>query len=158
MSRVVGAAGKINTRFCWSIAALALAFLSGIGSPGGGVSPHRHQEVAHPSRPGRNEARPVQWIVWGPIGENGFRIGNHLPWCPNAHGTNGPRIVGVHQIDRPKRVTLIAYLVSGKTEGCLGVEAQVEHVVHIRGGLRGRPLFDGSQSPPVRRWPRPSAG
>lgn len=152
-------AGRNSKSVLWSFSsALVIAVLAGIGVPSKSAPSDHPRDTAQPPHVKKDNMRPVQWVVWRRLGENSFRIGNHFAWCPNAWGSNAPRIVGVRQIDRPKRVMLIVYLVSGKTSGCLGVAAQLERVVHIRGGLHGRELFDGSQSPAVRRWPRWSAG
>jgi hypothetical protein len=156
MIRNIRVGHKNNIVACAFIPALVIAVLTGTGGTSESTSSKYRKEGFSPRHAAvKNHARPVQWVVWRRAGENNFTIGNNLPWCPNAQGTNGPRI-RVRQIDRPKRVTLIAYLVSGKASGCLAVEAQVERVVHIRGGLRGRKLVDGSKSPPVQRWPRPA--
>ena len=149
---------KTNALACSFLSALLIGVLGGASAPSKSASSDRQLEVSRPSAAGKNNVRPVQWVVWRRLGESTFRIGNRFGWCSNPQGTGAPRIVGVRQIDRPDRVTLTAYLASGNNSDCLGVEAQVERVVHIHGGLRGRPVFDGSQSPPVRRWPRPGAG
>lgn len=154
---MIGRGHKTNALACSFLSVLVLAVLAGAGGSSKSASSNRQPEVGRPLAAGRKNVRSVQWVVWRRLGENTFRIGNMFGWCPNPQGRGAPRIVGVRQIDKPDRVTLMAYLTSGNNSDCLGVEAQVERVVHIRGGLRGRPLFDGSQSPPARRWPRPSA-
>jgi hypothetical protein len=121
-------------------------------------SDSRNEVHALASRRGMSHKRAVQWVVLGRPGKDSVRIGNNFAWCPDAGSAAAPRITGVQQTDRRYRVTLTVYLVSGDPSHCPGVEAAVERVVHIRGGLRGRALYDGSQQTPVRRWPRRGAG
>lgn len=107
--------------------------------------------------PGRGQTgMPVQWHILEPPTESTVSIGSDVAYCPGSGRV--PRISGVKQINRPGAVILTAYFAGrpphfSGTEACLG--AQIGTRVHIRGGLRGRPLYDGSQSPPKRkRWPR----
>ncbi len=97
-------------------------------------------------------ATAVHWVVLGHPGRNGVRIGNNVGWCPDSGTASRPRITGVKQVDRPHTVVLTAYLSQRSHRNCAGVEILVEYTVHIRGGLRGRTLYDGSKSPPVQRW------
>lgn len=95
----------------------------------------------------------VRWVVLGHPRRNAVRIGNNVGWCPDSGTASRPRITGVKQVERPDAVVLTAYLSHGSHRNCAGVEIRVEHTVHIRGGLRGRTLYDGSKSPPIQRWP-----
>ena len=154
---MIGTGHRTNALACSFLSALVIV-LAGAVTSSKSASSDRQLEVGRPSLVGKTKVRPAQWIVWRRLGKSTFRIGNRFGWCPNPQGKGAPRIVGVRQIDRPNRVMLISYVTSGNNSDCLGVVAQVERVVHIRGGLRGRQLVDGSRSPPVRRWPRPAAG
>ena len=156
MNRIVGAGHKNRFVACASLPALLISVLAGLGVPSQSASSRYRTAGSPPSHAVKAHVRPVQWIVLRRLGGGSFRIGNQFGWCANPEGSGAPKIVGVRQIDRPTRVMLISYLSSGDASHCLGVEAQVERVVHIRGGLRGRKLFDGSKSPPVQRWPRPA--
>jgi hypothetical protein len=148
-------AGRKTSHFSMTLCMSAL-FMAVVAS----VSVASHGPPAN-SRPASSEGvrnkRTVQWVVLGHPRKGRVRIGNNFGWCPDTSRAAAPRIIGVKQTNRQDRVTLTAYLASGDTSHCVGVEAFVERVVHIRGGLRGRALFDGSQSPPVRRWPRRAA-
>jgi hypothetical protein len=93
------------------------------------------------------------FVVVGRPHGNRVTIGRSVEWCPiNGEARGLPRFSGVKQVDTDKAVTLTAYLVA-RPANCL-VERFVRRTVRIRGGLGGRSLFDGSRSPPVRRWPR----
>lgn len=107
-----------------------------------------------PDADGHGPIHPIQWVVLGQPSESWVRIGNMVGWCPDLGLESRPRISGVRQVDRAGRVMLTAYLTQRNPAGCAGVETLVETVVHIRHGLKGRPLYDGSRTPPVRRWPR----
>lgn len=141
-----------NSAACWVITAiLALVpFGSSLGATSG--SPGPLTRFVH--HEGRTATRVVQWVVRGEPSENSVRIGNTFGWCPGLGQKVAPRITGVRQVGRPHSVVLTAYLSSGSTAHCAGVEASVERQVRIRGGLDGRALLDGSQSPPITRWPR----
>lgn len=141
-----------NVAACWIITAiLALVPLgSSMGAASG--SPGPPTRSAHQGD--RTATRVVQWVVLGEPSENRVKIGNSFVWCPDLGSKAAPRITSVRQVDRVHSVVLTAYLTSGPTVHCAGVEASVERQVRIRGGLDGRALLDGSQSPPVARWPR----
>jgi hypothetical protein len=74
-------------------------------------------------------------------------------WCPDPGLNTRPRISGVKQIDRSRAVILEVYVAKEGVGHCDAVEAPVKALVHIRHGLRGRSLYDGSVSPSIRRWP-----
>lgn len=100
------------------------------------------------------EARPMTWHVLGRANGSRVRIGRNVEWCPESGSATRPRITGVKQVDRRHSVVLTAFIARRPVRNCGAVEILVERLVHIRGGLHGRPLYDGSKSPPVRRWPR----
>lgn len=102
----------------------------------------------------KERARPTPWVVLGRPRGNRVRIGRNVGWCPERGRATRPRITGVQQVNQRRSVVLTALMVQHRMGHCAAVESLVERLVHIRGGLRGRPLYDGSQSPPVRRWPR----
>jgi hypothetical protein len=105
---------------------------------------------------GHSKPSPRAWFVLGRPRGDRVRIGTNVEWCPEGGSATRPRITGVQQVDRRRSVVLTAFLARRSVGHCGAVEILVEHLVHIRGGLRGRSLFDGSQSPPARRWPRVS--
>lgn len=109
------------------------------------------------SQTGGQKGVPVQWrVLEKPTGTR-VTIGNDVGYCTGSHRV--PRISGVRQIDSSQAVTLTAYFAGRPPRGCkAGVETRISYVVHIRGGLNGRPLYDGSQSPPVKRWPKMKHG
>lgn len=98
--------------------------------------------------------RPVQWRVLNRPGVRKVRIASGLiGYCPDIPNRR-PRITGVREIDRPRAVILTAYLIHRPKPGCAAVETEAQKVVVLRRPIRGRPLYDGSRSPPKRRWPR----
>lgn len=85
---------------------------------------------------------PVQWKVLEKRDERTVRIGNWVGWCPG--GGPLPKIKGVRQVDHSNVVILTAILIN-RTHNCeADVVTPVEQVGRIRGGLQGRPLYDGS--------------
>lgn len=102
--------------------------------------------------PYQRKPEPVQWKVLGTPNRTTVSIGNWVGWCPGSGPL--PKIKGVRQVDHPHFVTLTAFLINHPPKNCPGVETGADYLVHIRGGLRGRALYDGSQSPPKKRWPR----
>lgn len=106
------------------------------------------------SRIPKSQIYKIGWRVLGRPGGRTVRIGSIVGWCPDKAGKTRPHIAGVEQTDGSHAVTLTAYVQRVPLQHCLGVDTPVEHVVHIRHGLHGRALYDGSRSPPLRRWPR----
>jgi hypothetical protein len=97
--------------------------------------------------------RPVQLRVLGVGGTRRVRIrSGTFGWCPDIPHSY-PRITGVREVDRPRAVVLTAYLVGGVRPGCAEVSVDVQKRLWLRQPRDGRPIYDGSQSPPVRRWP-----
>lgn len=104
-----------------------------------------------------DKGRAVQWKVARILGDNELQIMSAAGWCPDIPHSY-PRIIGVKEIDRAHAVILTAYLTGGIQRGCAEVATDAFRVVRLRQPLRGRPLYDGSQSPPKKRWPREKAG
>lgn len=104
-------------------------------------------------RPGNLPVHPIRWVVRKQLGRSAVRIGSTVAWCPDEKLRFRPHITGVKQVYRPRAVVLTAYLAQKHQPQCL-LATPVEYVVHIRHGIDGRILYDGSSSPPVRRWPK----
>ena len=107
-----------------------------------------------PARHVEGQVHASAWTVLGQPSEYVVRVGRMVRWCTDLGLASRPRISGLKQIDRTRAVILTAYLAQRNPSACPSVETPVEYVVHIRHGLRGRSLYDGSKSPPIRRWPR----
>lgn len=135
-----------------------LVFLSAVGltAPLDAVSHATYGELAYQGtvRSHDKGGHPTHWFVLGRPTGNRVRIGRNVGWCPEKGKATRPRITGVKQADHRRAVVLTAFMARRRMGNCAAVEILVERVIHIRGGLRGRSLYDGSQSPPVRRWPR----
>jgi hypothetical protein len=99
--------------------------------------------------------RPVKWIVLDVPKGRRVRIGSSSSWCPDIPHSM-PRFTGVHESDLDDRIVLTAYLSDRPKPGCLAVAVRPETVVWLRQDRLGRRIYDGSQSPPLQRWP--SAG
>jgi hypothetical protein len=106
---------------------------------------------------GRQEyvrGREVSLRVFGV--ENGRRVRVRTPdlvVCPGIHAW--PHITGVREVDRPRGIVLTVYVKGGPTPGCAGVMTSDEEDVWLRATPNGRPIYDGSKSPSLRRWPKP---
>ena len=139
--------------FIWIV---LLVSAIGLTAPLEAVSCPTYDDLTHQGvvRSQNKGASPTPWIVLGQPKGSRVRIGRNVGWCPERGRATRPRITGVEQVDHRRSVVLTAFMARHRMGDCAGVEILIEHVVHIRGGLRGRSLYDGSQSPPVRRWPR----
>lgn len=135
---VTPASGKVNARKVdgdsWFPGAIF-----GIGAPGMLQS--------------KQESR-LRWRVLGFPGPRIIRIGNYVSWCPDGNTrTPRPKIRRIRRIERRRSVIVTAFLVNRAQEDCAGVEVLVEYLVKLRHKLGQRSLYDGSTSPPTRRWP-----
>lgn len=144
------------TLLAFAMGAVSLALLSpalSLGMSGSRLEVYGHKDVQ--SRMHRGNS--VAWRVLDILGKRRVRIGRYVGWCPGPDKKDlGPRpqIRHVRQVVRPQKVILTAFLIHRASRGCLGVETLVDYVVILRHRLSGRSLFDGSVSPPVKRWPR----
>jgi hypothetical protein len=104
------------------------------------------------------DGRPVQFRVMEVDGSQRIRIrSGQFGWCPDIPHSR-PRITGVRENDLTGRVRLTVYLVGGPIPGCAEVSVIAEKIVWLRQPRKGRPIYDGSQSPSVQRWPVVLAG
>lgn len=108
----------------------------------------------------RSTGKPIRWRVLGTPGPKRVRIGVTVGWCPEASRPR-PKIQRVRQVGRPNAVILTAFLIHPAPKSppgqpsCPGVELPLEYLVTFHNDRNGRPLYDGSVSPPQKRWPRP---
>lgn len=110
--------------------------------------------------PRRDGESPVRWKVLKVLGKRKIRIGRYIGWCPGPDSENlnpTPKIQRVRQVERRRRVIITAFLVHRAQKNCAGVETLVSYVVTLRHKLGRRSLYDGSVSPPAKRWPRQQA-
>lgn len=106
--------------------------------------------------------RPFKFLSAQPIGRDQVRILGAIGACRVApHSVPGavPEIKRVRQFHTRKAIVLTPIIVrpKSKSSACLGFVSPLRYTVRIPGGLRGRPIYDGSQSPPVKRWPKEGA-
>ena len=97
--------------------------------------------------------REAQWIVLGQPKEQTVRIGNYFAWCPGIPSSQ-PKFGRVKEVDRAHSIILTVFVRTHAPSGCAGVEMAIEKTVHLGVKLDARALYDGSQSPPIKRWPR----
>lgn len=105
----------------------------------------------------REGESPVRWKVLKVLGQRKIRIGRYIGWCPGPDPENlnpTPKIRRVRQVERRRKVIITAFLVHRAQKNCAGVETLVAYVVALRHKLGKRSLYDGSVSPPAKRWPR----
>jgi hypothetical protein len=122
---------------------------------GGEHQKHREPNVVA-TKPSRGQ--PVQWKLLSEPKNGVLRIGvGFVRWCPEIPDSE-PRIVAVKEKDKKKAILLTAYLVNPSPRGCAEVAYIAERVVRLRTSLNGRPIYDGSQSPPAKRWPSDHLG
>lgn len=101
-----------------------------------------------------NEGRPVKWTVLGTPEEHAVRIGTgFLSWCVGSPRLK-PKIVAVHERRRRDGTVFTVYVVGGYRPGCAEVAVRPEVVIRLNQPLEARKLYDGSESPPIKRWPK----
>jgi hypothetical protein len=105
-----------------------------------------------------DRGHPIKWKILSKPRHGIVRIGvGFVPWCPEIPNSK-PRINAVKEVDKPGAVLLTAYFINPTERGCAEVAYIAERAVKLRTQLRGRPIYDASQSPPVRRWPADRLG
>lgn len=103
----------------------------------------------------------VGWALTRPPHKRTVEIASTVSWCTSFPR---PSIRRVARLEGPRAVVLTAIVgfpkpsAPGEQGDCLGVQLRVQAVVHLDHVLGDRPIYDGSHSPAVRRWPRPNRG
>ena len=106
-----------------------------------------------------HHGRPMQWMLARAPGERTIWIEQSAGFCSSPLSwdpANLPQVKGIRQETTRKRVVLTFFVIRApfpQSGSCAGLETMLHASVHVRGGLRGRPIYDGSQVPPVKRWP-----
>lgn len=141
------------------LSAMQLALFASESSLGQSASDFRTGRTRITEVPARHRisGSPVRWRVLSILGSRRVKIGRYLGWCPGSDKDNlrpRPKIQRVRQVERARKLILTAFLIHRARRGCLGVETLVDYVVTLRHKLDGRSLYDGSVSPPAKRWPR----
>jgi hypothetical protein len=140
-------------RSAFSLALACLTILGLASATSVCVGSAAMQDGAGGSASAMNRGRVVKWYVIRPPKNDYVRIGTTAQWCP-GNGEPRPVIDSVLERDTPRAVILTARLAYQAGKLCASVNLPVEHVVLLKRRLSSRPLYDGSQRPPVRRWPR----
>lgn len=149
------------------LVAMSLSSCGGSSGPTGSASEategasaaREHRERATPPNTVQADAappkgRPIQWkIIREPREQTVRMLSVSIGWCPDIFKRR-PKISGVREVDLTHAIVLTAYLLNRPRPGCAEVATEAFYVVRLRQNLRGRPLYDGSQSPPKKRWPR----
>lgn len=96
---------------------------------------------------------PVAWRVLNARGKT-VVLGKEVGYC---HRAPKPRVARVKGDEGPKEVVLTMVLENPprKQTTCMGLELSFSEIVRLEANIDGRPIYDGSTSPPSRRWPRP---
>lgn len=129
----------------------------GCGLTDGGEVRENEQADARdkPQVPGQTAkqrgGRPVAWRLLNARGRT-VVIGKVLGYC---YGAPKPR-VGRVQVDESAEAVVLTMLLENpprKKNGraCLGRELSLGETVRLEANINGRPIFDGSTSPPTRR-------
>lgn len=124
---------------------------------GCGSSTARQVQNQGDSHPSQNsvKTRPISWhLEVAPKGRK-IHIFNAIGWC---YGAPKPYIASVGIDERRGQVVLTALLANppSKKGTCADLSMSVDKVVKLGHPLDHRSLFDGSRTPPIRRWPRAS--
>lgn len=103
----------------------------------------------------RGETRPIRWQLASPPKGRFIRIGRSFGGC---YGDPKPRIAEVRVREREKSVILIAFLANPPRQSgaCADLEMGIVKTVELSKDLGDRALYDGSATPPIKHWPRPS--
>lgn len=100
------------------------------------------------------QGRPVQWVLLGTPQGRQLRIRTgFLSYCVEIPRSK-PRITAVRERLRRDGIVLTAYVVGGYQPGCAAVVVRPEAVVNMKQPLGDEQLFDGSKTPPIKRWPK----
>lgn len=160
-SRQVSPSQLLWVAAIWALVLLALSAQDSSGSSERSMSSRGAQNGGSASEQAasghRERETPMRWRVLSPPWSRKVRIGRTVAWCPGPdkdHLNPPPAIQRVRKVERGRRVILTAFLIHRATRGCLAVATQVERVVTLRHRLDGWSLYDGSVSPPVKRWPK----
>lgn len=101
-----------------------------------------------------SRTRSVRWGLVSPPSGRKLRIYSDVGWCVS---TPKPRFSQIDVASREEVVILTAFVVahepSTRQSVCAGVEYAVVKTVVLPSKLGDRPLYDGSVSPPKKRWP-----
>jgi hypothetical protein len=104
-----------------------------------------------------HRGRPLQWKVAGRPSGSRVTITQDVGICASPLSRNPadlPHIKGVQRTETARAVILTLLVVwPDDPNPCPRLGMPLYSAVRIPGGIKGRPLYDGSQSPPVKRWP-----
>lgn len=100
-----------------------------------------------------NGIRPEKWRV-GSVGPHKLTLGVLTGYCV---GQPKPRIDHVARAWRRRSVVITVFLRyseahSGKNESCADLGIEISKQIKFKRSIADRALYDGSTSPPQRRW------
>lgn len=126
--------------------AVAVLFLDG--------SPAAQQAGARTLEP-PPKVVPARWHLMRPPAGRTIKIASTIAYCG---GKPKPRIAHIRVHESRQAVTLTVFRSKPSTQssngGCVGLELGLTKTVTLSSRLRGRAIYDGSVSPPLKRWPR----
>jgi hypothetical protein len=112
----------------------------------------------HSTASGGERGRAIGWKLSGAPGSDRYvHIVSVVGYCGAGRK---PRLRSVGISERRRAVVLTARVVPSRqgSGGCAPLGVILERTVRLRRPLGGRALFDGSTSPPRRRWPWRKSG
>lgn len=101
----------------------------------------------------RGSIRPVKWAI-GKARKRSIKLLAFVPYCTGTKPK--PRIDRIVRGEQHRRVVLTMFVrfPPARSGGCLGVERGLfSHWIQLHSDLSETRLYDGSTSPPERRWP-----
>ena len=128
-----------------AISAMSLVVLSGVTACGSSASP-KHESAG--------TVRIVHWGINRQLGKRTVRIAAAVPYC--GYDRPKPRVQRIRKVERPGRavITMFVFFPRVGKGGCTDVELGVMKTVRLKRPLSKISLYDGSVTPPRKRWPR----
>jgi hypothetical protein len=136
-----------NRRGALLVAAVLVMLLGGCGDSERDVQ----KSVGSPAK-----VRPVSWAIGSVMGPRTITIAVEVGYCA---GFPKPRLANVKVGYTGQKAYIraeVAFPRNGPAKGeiCGGVGYAVSEQVHLEQPLESLQIYDTSQQPPVRRWPR----
>jgi hypothetical protein len=98
--------------------------------------------------------RAVAWQVNTQVGKRTARLAAAVPYC--GYNRPKPRVQRVRKVEHPRSavITMFVFFPRVGKGGCTDVELGVMKTVRLGRPISKISLYDGSVTPPRKRWPR----
>src|SRR3954452_3628150 len=98
--------------------------------------------------------RAVAWQVNAQVGKRTVRLAAAVPYC--GYNPPKPRVQRVHKVEHPGSavITMFVFFPRVGEGGCTDVELGVMKTIRLGRPVSKMSLYDGSVTPPRKRWPR----